>query len=329
MQLKVKVEDGGIALGEHVRVNFMRTLRIPDDGREYPLPPGLGMFPVLRVDDYAHHVPSEWLERGGVFIPLYQREALWLNFDAPYWHSHALKVAVGKVNAVSGKAWHDEIGPDQDYLVVPDQPWLDGINAGDGFIRQFVAMPLGAGYTVEAQVTGSEQWGGIQLLAYAPKPGRFPDDAPAPSPWDISQGVDICCALQAAPMGIGAGGRMRQKVYPDPYGWETWDPERNGRIFVHVVNSMAFREITGREPPPTPVTARHYSDLGFPWFELADDELGDLSPSDILAEVKSVKEIDAGHGFEAQQDDEPVELSPGQTKTIGADPAEVRDGPGW
>ena len=28
-------------------------------------------------------------------------------------------------------------------LVVPDQPWLDGINAGNGFIRQVVAMPLG------------------------------------------------------------------------------------------------------------------------------------------------------------------------------------------
>ena len=47
----------------------------------------------------------------------------------------------------------------------PDQPWLDGINAGDGFIRQFVAVPLGLGATVEAQVTGDEVHGGVQLRA--------------------------------------------------------------------------------------------------------------------------------------------------------------------
>lgn len=35
----------------------------------------------------------------------------------------------------------------------PRQPWLDGINSGDGYIRQFVAMKLGEGYTVEKQVS--------------------------------------------------------------------------------------------------------------------------------------------------------------------------------
>jgi hypothetical protein len=36
-------------------------------------------------------------------------------------------------------------------VVCPDQPWLDGINAGDGYIRQFVAMPLGMGYTAKSR----------------------------------------------------------------------------------------------------------------------------------------------------------------------------------
>ena len=30
-------------------VSFQRTLRIPDDGIVYPLPPGLGEFPIHRV----------------------------------------------------------------------------------------------------------------------------------------------------------------------------------------------------------------------------------------------------------------------------------------
>jgi hypothetical protein len=29
-----------------LRIQFQRTLRIPDDDREYPLPPGLGRFPM-------------------------------------------------------------------------------------------------------------------------------------------------------------------------------------------------------------------------------------------------------------------------------------------
>ena len=29
-----------------LRIDFQRTLRIPDDGKDYPLPPGLGRFPI-------------------------------------------------------------------------------------------------------------------------------------------------------------------------------------------------------------------------------------------------------------------------------------------
>ena len=244
-------------LGPQVQVTFQRTLRIPEEG-EYPLPPGLGSFPLRRVDDYADRVPASWRRRGGVMLPMYQREAMWLSFDAPHWHPHALAVGVGKVNAVSGRAWSEELSDDpQSYVVVPDQPWLDGINAGDGFIRQFVAMPLGQGATVEAQVTGAETEGGIQLLCLAPEPGRFPDEPPP----DIDVGVVYSMAPMAATvseMGLGAGGRMRQKIYPDPHGIDTWGSDDRARVFVHLADSMMWRQITGEEPPPTPVTAATY-----------------------------------------------------------------------
>ena len=51
-------------------IDFQRTLRIPDDGNDYPLPPGLGRFPMKHVDDYAKTVPSLWIEHGGVVIPM-------------------------------------------------------------------------------------------------------------------------------------------------------------------------------------------------------------------------------------------------------------------
>jgi len=41
-------------------------------------------------------------------------------------------------------------------------------------------------------------------------------------------------------MGLGAGGSMKQKIYPDPYGIETWDQDNYGRIFIHIINSSEF-----------------------------------------------------------------------------------------
>jgi len=62
------------------RIGFQRTLRIPDDGRDYPLPPGLGAFPLRHLDDHAARLPEEWRRRGGVIMPMYQAEAMWLHF---------------------------------------------------------------------------------------------------------------------------------------------------------------------------------------------------------------------------------------------------------
>lgn len=42
--LDVIIEEYAIRIGQRFAVSFHRTLRIPDDGRTYPLPPGLGMF---------------------------------------------------------------------------------------------------------------------------------------------------------------------------------------------------------------------------------------------------------------------------------------------
>lgn len=61
-------EDAGCS------IQFQRTLRIPDDGTDYPLPPGLGEFPLRHLDDYVRRLPSEWLRRGGVIMPMHQRQ---------------------------------------------------------------------------------------------------------------------------------------------------------------------------------------------------------------------------------------------------------------
>jgi hypothetical protein len=318
--LTVTAKEDGLLFGDSFLVHFERTLRIPDDGKQYPLPPSLGRFPIKQVKDYADRVPETWAGHGGVFIPMYQREALWLRFvNMRRWQPKALKVAVGKINAVSGKPWHQELrDTEKDYMVVPPQPWLDGINAGDGMIRQFVAMPLGMGYTVEGQVTGEERFGGIQIVVYEAKPGKFPEEPPRDEHF-FRRGLACCMAAPApqrvmararggAEMGLGAGGKMKQKIYEDEHGIDTWDAGNLGRVYVHIVNSMMYREITGEEAPPTPVTAKTYAERGYPWFDLYDEHLADIAAPDALKDVKSIKEMDTEKGFEPQQDDDSVDV---------------------
>ena len=139
------------------RINFQRTLRIPDDDKTYPLPAGLGKFHLLHIDDHAKRLPHALVKRGGVVMPMWQSEAMWLHFNCP---SHdftegypfAVKIATGKINAVTGKVWTEPLSQKpQDYVVIPKQPWLDGYCIEKGVIRQFVAMPLGSGYSAEEQ----------------------------------------------------------------------------------------------------------------------------------------------------------------------------------
>ena len=301
--LEPRTDGKTIWLGSRFSFTLQRTLRIPDDDGDYPLPPGLGSFPVYHVADYRDKLPDDWVRHGGVFIPMYQREAMWIDFNGLHSRPHAVKVAVGKVNAVSGKKWSQalEKGED-DYLVCPPQPWLDGINAGDGLIRQFVAMPLGSGYTVEGQVTGEERHGGLQVIAYAPKPGLFREKEPDRLIENVYDSIDLelsACKLQPTfcqSMGLAAGGRMRQQIFPDPHGIETWDEENHGRLFIHILNSETFHEVTGEAPPPTPISAETYTEYGLPWFELYAKDLGDIQAGEELKKVKSVGELDAEKG---------------------------------
>ena len=307
--MTTRVEGFRIWVGERFWISFQRTLRIPDDDRSYPLPPGLGGMPVRSVEEYPEGLPENWRDEGGYFIPMYQREALWLGFGGADWKPNAVKVMVGRVNAVSGEPWNEELhATPQDYLVCPDQPWLDGINAGDGFIRQFVAMPLGSHYTVEGQVTGAETFGGIQILVYEPKPGKFPDEPP-PREHSVEPSVMMSPlgspgAEPATEMGLAAGGKIKQKIYPDPYGVETWDQSNRETVAIHLVNSRQYKAITGEEAPPTSISAETYTKYGLPWFDLYDETKGDVPTSDKLARVRSVSEQDVDTGLPANQRDE-------------------------
>ena len=295
-----------------IRIEFQRTLRIPDDQRTYPLPPGLGRFPLRHVDDHAQRLPIPWREHGGVFLPMYQAEALWIYFDSDWdeqrqtAYPFAVKVATGKINAVTGEEWKTGLNQDpQDYLVAPVQPWLDGYCIGEGVIRQFVAMPLGEGYTAEEQLTGAAEHGGLQLVAYPMKGDaferRFPKRRYRPS---TSPAFER--AACAAPMGLAPGGRMKQEIYKDPYGLADWDLRESSRCFVHIANSLTWQAITGENPPTRPWTAQEYTKAGLPWFDYYAADQKALAGATAFQGLKSVREKGAEKGETPLPENTPV-----------------------
>ncbi len=302
--LQVTLKEGRVHVGDRFSLSFQRTLRIPDDGKQYPLPPGLGRFPVHSVAHFADRVPQAWQGENALFIPMYQREALWLGFDGAVWKPNAVKIGVGRVNAITGEEWDKGLNAEpQNYIVTPLQPWLDGIKVGEGIIRQFVAMPLGLGYTIEAQVSGKEEFGGIQVIVYEPKPGRFPEHAP---PEQKGRPGGKPQRGMISTMGLGAGGQMKQKIYPDPYGVDSWDSDNFGSVIAYIVNTDQYREITGLEPPPSPINAKTYTEFGLPWFDLYDEEMGDIAASEKLKRIRSIRDLDQEKCVSMQQGEESI-----------------------
>lgn len=274
-----------------LKVNFFRTLRVPDDDQAYPLPAGLDIFPLLPVEDYRSTAPESLQRFGGIMFPMYQTEAMWINLNGSY--PMAVKIATGKVNAVTGGPWQANLQDEpQDYVTTPDQRWLDGYCTGEGRVRQFVAMPLGQGFTAEEQITGSAEFGGLQLQI-CPMKRAFYDDWKARTERVREDYADIPAFLSRTDsprMGFAPGGQIEQIIEEDPHGVNAWDQQQRLRCFAHVINSADFKAITGRPPPLPPTTKKQYEAAGIPWYRvLHKEEVKALHGSGVLAKLKSLR----------------------------------------
>ena len=119
----------------YIKISFKRTVRVTDTAHVNMLPPYLGDFPLYSVRDFASILPADLMQKGGIFFPMYQREAMWIRFSAT--RPFAIKVYVGGVNAISGlpvleneatmlkrlKLYRENKSL-QDYIVAPEQYWL-------------------------------------------------------------------------------------------------------------------------------------------------------------------------------------------------------------
>ena len=298
-------------------LHFQRTLRIPDDGQKYPLPSGLGSFPIHHVDDFAAKVPPSWLEHGGVMLPMYQSEAMWINlkvhniFDRNTAYPFALKIAVGKINAVTGETWTEGLSKyPQNYIVSPIQPWVDGYCVGEGVIRQFVAKPLGCGYSAEEQITMEANYGGMQIEIFPMKRAAFERRFPIArndQPEGQFNFTFFRKSSDGFDMALAPGGRMRQFIYKDPFSIDDWDLKTSSKCFVHIANSLEWHTITGEKPLAAPFTVKEYREFGFPWFDFYNDNLQALTGSRALENLKSAAEKNRAGGWAQNTQNESIE----------------------
>ncbi|TKX20298.1 putative ubiquitin family protein-2 [Elsinoe australis] len=167
--LALELKADHILVNKDLKISFHRTVRVPDNHKTSALPPDLGSFPLQPISGITQQLPLDMASKGGIFFPMYQSEAMWIKFSQSCRENYAIRVYLGGVNAISGALATGTVMNQsgrqnkQDYLVVPGQRWLDGIADSNGSVRQFVAMHAGSEYSVEAQVSGQDAVGGLQI----------------------------------------------------------------------------------------------------------------------------------------------------------------------
>ena len=303
-----------------LEVVFHRTVRVADGRVPSNLPPSLGTMKVYKVADYKDRCPKAW-DEGAFFVALHDTEALWISFRSSVLPI-ALLVGAGGINALTGEKLGTKLEKDN-YLVTPPQPWLDGWKSDDGCVYQFVATPYkkGDGVTVAEQLIGTEsKTGAIGLAVFDPKDIRAlksvskPVEGYGDSPTDddftwsgpqlsksytdmVAEPDEACpisyakpkhtaqaVGVELAEMGIGKGGRIHQKIYPDPFGIEVWQDAPVAAVAIYIVNAKAFEEITG-EKIPQPVGHEKYKGI---WFGLKDHDLSGVAGTSKFGWLKSV-----------------------------------------
>lgn len=128
---EIRIEEP--VYGTVTRVSLNRTLRVPDDEREYELPEWISPLPMIPVDYFQGKLPQPMTKFGAV-VPVYPREAVSIGFESGQSYSLGtsgqtlgIRVLCGGISAVTrGEKTGPRRGRRQDYLIIPNQNRLDG-----------------------------------------------------------------------------------------------------------------------------------------------------------------------------------------------------------
>lgn len=111
-------------------------------------------------------------------------------------------------------------------------------------------------------------------------------------------------------MGIAAGGRIKQQIFMDTYGVESWDFNQRRMLKIHMVNSIAYKLITGKNPPPSPITVAEYQESGVPWFSHYDENTPTIQGAGAFNNIIGVGIIDKRRGISDAHAFSGIQISP-------------------
>ncbi|KAJ7367690.1 hypothetical protein DFH08DRAFT_829132 [Mycena albidolilacea] len=156
-----------------VHIQFHRTLRVSDSSEKNYFTPVIDQYPIIPSSSLEAFLPVGMHGKEGFIMPMFKKEALSVSFTNSRNCGAAIRIFVGGVNTLSGSVVNQasidlpEMGQDYIFLSPGSTTQVDGVVTGSRIVRQFVAMALGAGDTVEEQVAGTT--GGGLLFEITPQ----------------------------------------------------------------------------------------------------------------------------------------------------------------
>jgi len=150
-------------------VSLRHTKKVEIDPNVHKLPPDWGAFDEYKVADY--NCPEEW-SNDGYFVPADEGIPLWIDLTRN--PNCAVILSVQRFNPVSNEPANLDEGlkkdPQQNYMVLPKQKWIDGYTK-EGKVYQFVVTKAGEGLAVNEFVLPKEMQDShaIGLAFYLPK----------------------------------------------------------------------------------------------------------------------------------------------------------------
>ncbi|KAI4932414.1 hypothetical protein J4E85_002812 [Alternaria conjuncta] len=277
-------------------MSLERTPRMPDDNKLHQLPSSLGSYDLFSVESYADRLPANIGDSGGVFFPMWQREAMWLNFE-PTIRKCAVRIFMGHVNVISGLTMeetanyeNDEL--EQDYIVIPGQRWLDGICVAPGVVRQFVPMPhQGSGNPLMGVDNDDDAFGGGDRVS-----GGNGVDAPDPQ---------VIETKNIKAMGLAAGGKLIQDIYKDPYPPTTWNHAAARILHIHILDPVSCEKVTHIVPAPPSTDVKSYTEAGGQYF-VVEEKVDERLDGGDFDNVKSVSQMDQHIGISTEPEFDPT-----------------------
>ena len=276
-------------------VTLHKTIKVRDNNETSNLPPSLGNFEIFKVSDYK--CPKSW-DKDAYFIAMHSKEAMWLSFQTV--EPVAIVVGAGSVNALDGKCLETKLEKDG-YLVTPPQPWLDGWKSNNE-VYQFVATEVGENKTIGEQLSETKDHALVISVFEAKNPKELKAPVRPHVTWGGSEAGEldycsggICSACCSIPqnasgcdslcneMGLGKGGKIKQKIYEDPHGLEAWKKNPTKTVKVYLINASEFCEITGQQIP-LPASVENYSGT---WYGMGDKAMAGIAGTAIFNDLKS------------------------------------------